>query len=93
VQEWVDVGCIGCLSLAAHKSDIHPSKDPYAPVNFTLHFTQHIPVPMNLLSAKTLKLSIMGCHSVTMAMRGLMQQLSDSDNDYTMNANSYLLYA
>ena len=54
-----------------HPTSTH-QKTLLTPVNLSLlHFTQDIPVPMNTFCAKTLKLTIMWCHMVTIALKGL----------------------
>ena len=54
---------------------------PFAIINISLlHFTENIQVQINPFCAKTLTLTIMWCHMMTMALRGLNTQYSDAHN-------------
>ena len=56
MQGLVDVGKMGCSSLAAHSADIYQSEDTLCPSELALmQFIQNIQVKMNPLSAKNLK--------------------------------------
>ena len=71
MQGWVDVRRMCCSSPAAHMSNIHPSEDTFLPSWSLIDaFPPGYPSFNELFLCQ--KITIMWCHMVTIALRGLM---------------------